>query len=53
MNKRIAESKELDVICEELMTRCLATDSTMSGLGYDNMTVIIVGFLHTDKGYEG
>ena len=33
-------------ICEELMTRCLAPDCQMGGLGCDNMTVILVCFLH-------
>ena len=33
-------------ICEELLTRCLAPDCQMGGLGCDNMTVIIVCFLH-------
>ncbi|UYV62573.1 hypothetical protein LAZ67_2001128 [Cordylochernes scorpioides] len=29
-------------ICEELMTRCLAPDCQMGGLGCDNMTVVLV-----------
>ena len=33
-------------ICEELMTRCLAPDCQMGGLGCDNMTVTLVCFLH-------
>lgn len=33
-------------ICENLMTRCLAPDCQMGGIGGDNMTVIIVCFLH-------
>merc|ERR1711935_1281635 len=37
--------------CEELMTRCLAPDSSMGGLGCDNMTVILVCFLH-NKTYD-
>ncbi|XP_023287771.1 probable protein phosphatase 2C T23F11.1 isoform X2 [Orussus abietinus] len=32
-------------ICEELMTRCLAPDALM-GTGCDNMTVVLVCFLH-------
>lgn len=35
----------LSQICEELLTRCLAPDCQMGGLGCDNMTVIIVCFL--------
>lgn len=33
-------------VCEELMTRCLAPDCQMGGLGCDNMTVLIICFLH-------
>ena len=33
-------------ICEELMMRCLAPDCQMGGLGCDNMTVVLVCFLH-------
>lgn len=33
-------------ICEDLMTRCLAPDCQMGGLGCDNMTVCLVCFLH-------
>lgn len=33
-------------ICEDLMTRCLAPDCQMGGLGCDNMTVVLVCFLH-------
>jgi hypothetical protein len=29
-------------ICEELMTRCLAPDCQMGGLGCDNMTVTLI-----------
>ena len=43
---RISEDKELAVICEELMDRCLASAPwVMEGIGADNMTLIIVGFL--------
>lgn len=38
-------------ICENLMTKCLAPDCQMGGLGGDNMTVILVCFLH-NKPYE-
>ena len=33
------------------MTRCLAPDCQMGGLGCDNMTVVLVTFLH-GKNYE-
>lgn len=48
---RIASKMEPAVICEELMTRCLAPGSQMGGLGCDNMTVVLVCFLHGQK-YE-
>lgn len=32
-------------VCEELLSHCVAPDTTM-GTGCDNMTVIIVCFLH-------
>jgi len=48
---RIAQRMEPDIICEELMSRCLAPDCQMGGLGCDNMTVIIVCYLH-GKPYE-
>jgi len=43
---RIAQEMQPEVICEELMTRCLAPDCQMGGLGCDNMTVVLVCFLH-------
>lgn len=42
----IAEGDLPDTICENLMTRCLAPDCRMGGVGCDNMTVIIVCLLH-------
>ncbi|XP_063236541.1 probable protein phosphatase 2C T23F11.1 [Bacillus rossius redtenbacheri] len=33
-------------VCEDLMTRCLAPDCHMGGLGCDNMTVVLVCLLH-------
>ena len=49
--RRIANGMEPEIICEELMTRCLATDNNMGGLGCDNMTVVLVCFLHS-KPYQ-
>ncbi|XP_026680909.1 probable protein phosphatase 2C T23F11.1 [Diaphorina citri] len=43
---RIGSGMEPEEICEDLMTRCLAPDCQMGGLGCDNMTVVIVCFLH-------
>jgi len=46
VTRRIATGLEPEDVCEELMTRCLATDCTMGGLGCDNMTVILVTFVN-------
>lgn len=43
---RIAQRMQPEIICEELMMRCLAPDCQMGGLGCDNMTVVLIGFLH-------
>ncbi|ELU07597.1 hypothetical protein CAPTEDRAFT_117783 [Capitella teleta] len=43
---RVADKMEPEIICEELMMRCLAPDCQMGGLGCDNMTVVLVCFLH-------
>lgn len=43
---RIAAKMEPEQICEELMTRCLAPDCQMGGLGCDNMTVVLVCLLN-------
>lgn len=51
VNRRVGEGKEPEIICEELMTHCLATDCTMGGLGCDNMTVVLVCLLQ-GKPYE-
>lgn len=49
---RIAQNMAPEQICEELLTRCLAPDCQMGGLGCDNMTVIIVCLLQGGT-YEG
>lgn len=46
VRSRIAGRMEPEEICEELMTRCLAPDCQMGGLGCDNMTVVLICFLH-------
>ncbi|KAH8349613.1 hypothetical protein KR084_002736 [Drosophila pseudotakahashii] len=51
VRRRICAGLEPEVICEELMNNCLAPDSQTSGLGGDNMTVILVCLLH-NKSYE-
>lgn len=45
VRENIASGLEPEVICENLMTRCLAPDCQMAGLGCDNMTVVIVCLL--------
>uniref|UniRef100_A0A5S6QRU2 protein-serine/threonine phosphatase n=1 Tax=Trichuris muris TaxID=70415 RepID=A0A5S6QRU2_TRIMR len=50
--ERIAVEKEPDMICEELLTRCLAPDCQMGGLGCDNMTVILVCLIQ-NRSYKG
>lgn len=42
----VAEDKALEAICEDMMDNCLADDQTSSGLGYDNMSVMIIGILN-------
>lgn len=42
---RIAQNMAPEQVCEELLTRCLAPDCQMGGLGCDNMTVIIICLL--------
>lgn len=51
IRENIASGHEPEEICEELMMRCLAPDCQMAGLGCDNMTVVLVTFLHGDT-YE-
>lgn len=45
MRSRVGNGMEPEDICEDLMTRCLAPNGQMGGLGCDNMTVVIVCFL--------
>ncbi|VDK64057.1 unnamed protein product, partial [Cylicostephanus goldi] len=45
VRERLAEHRDPQTICEELLTRCLAPDAQMGGVGCDNMTVVIVGLL--------
>ena len=42
----IGEGKYPETICEELLGYCLAPVCQMGGLGGDNMSIIIVCFLH-------
>lgn len=51
VRERIAVGMQPDIICEKLMSHCLAPDAYNYGLGGDNMTVIVVCFLH-NKSYN-
>lgn len=41
----IAAKQGLDKICERMMDKCLAPEWRIQGVGCDNMTMIIIGFL--------
>ncbi|KAI8368185.1 phosphatase 2C-like domain-containing protein [Radiomyces spectabilis] len=42
---KLTERKQLKTICEEMMDLCLTKKSDATGIGCDNMTMIIVAFL--------
>uniref|UniRef100_A0A060T4C5 protein-serine/threonine phosphatase n=1 Tax=Blastobotrys adeninivorans TaxID=409370 RepID=A0A060T4C5_BLAAD len=46
VRRGIAAKQELKDICENIMDNCLAPESNFSGIGCDNMTVMIVGLLN-------
>lgn len=46
VRRGIAARQELSYICENIMNNCLAPASDMSGVGCDNMTILIVGILN-------
>ncbi|GFP56896.1 hypothetical protein ACSS6W_004576 [Trichoderma asperelloides] len=46
VRRGIAARQDLDKICENMMDNCLASNSETGGVGCDNMTMIIIGFLH-------
>jgi len=43
---KIAANTQPEDICEQLMNRCLAPDCQVGGLGCDNMTVVLICFMH-------
>src|SRR6185312_4114273 len=45
IRQELSKTASLRLACENLMERCLAPGSDLGGVGCDNMTVIIVGFL--------
>ncbi|PHH70762.1 hypothetical protein CDD82_6930 [Ophiocordyceps australis] len=55
VRRGIAAKQDLDKICENMMDNCLASNSETGGVGCDNMTMIVVGFLNgktKDEWYE-
>ncbi|KAK2603694.1 Protein phosphatase 2C 2 [Conoideocrella luteorostrata] len=46
VRRGIAAKQELDKICENMMDNCLASNSETGGVGCDNMTMSIIGFLN-------
>ncbi|RDA93577.1 hypothetical protein CP533_6164, partial [Ophiocordyceps camponoti-saundersi (nom. inval.)] len=46
VRRGIAAKQDLDKICENMMDNCLASNSETGGVGCDNMTMVIVGFLN-------
>ncbi|CAJ2503281.1 Uu.00g106750.m01.CDS01 [Anthostomella pinea] len=45
VRRGIAAKQDLDKICENMMDNCLASNSETGGVGCDNMTMIVIGFL--------
>ncbi|KAK3686060.1 phosphatase 2C-domain-containing protein [Podospora appendiculata] len=45
VRRGIASKQPLEKICENMMDNCLASNSETGGVGCDNMTMIIIGFL--------
>ena len=45
IREKLKEKVSLETICENLMDECLAEQCDASGVGCDNMTVIIVAFM--------
>ncbi|KAI8980460.1 putative serine/threonine phosphatase 2C ptc2 [Pilobolus umbonatus] len=52
VRKGVAEGVPLSEICERLMDKCLAAEAGGGGVGCDNMTAIIVAFLHNQSEEE-
>jgi protein phosphatase 2C family protein 2/3 len=45
VRRGIVAKQDLAAICENLMDNCLSSNCDTGGVGCDNMTVIIIGFL--------
>ncbi|OAQ61769.2 protein phosphatase 2C [Pochonia chlamydosporia 170] len=46
VRRGIAAKQDLEKICENMMDNCLASNSETGGVGCDNMTMSIIGFLN-------
>lgn len=46
VRRGIAAKQGLDIICENMMNKCLSNGGDNGGVGCDNMTMIIIGLLH-------
>ncbi|KAG0050086.1 Protein phosphatase 2C 2 [Gryganskiella cystojenkinii] len=46
VRKQVADQIPLETICENAMDHCLASDSGMTGVGCDNMTMVVVAILN-------
>ncbi|XP_073975928.1 probable protein phosphatase 2C T23F11.1 [Rhodnius prolixus] len=46
VREHLLAGTEPDVICEELMNECLSSTNQASGIGCDNMTAVLITFLH-------
>ncbi|KAG5421091.1 PTC2 [Candida metapsilosis] len=53
IRKAIRDEKPLDKICEEIMDLCCSPTSDGSGIGCDNMSIVIVALLRDGEGIEG
>jgi protein phosphatase 2C family protein 2/3 len=43
--RAVANGDKLGKICEDMMVKCLATESETGGIGCDNMTVVVIALL--------
>ena len=46
VRRGIAAKQELQLICENMMDNCLASNSETGGVGCDNMTMIVIALLN-------
>ncbi|KAK8116256.1 Protein phosphatase 2C-like 2 [Apiospora sp. TS-2023a] len=55
VRRGVAAKQDLEKICENMMDNCLASNSETGGVGCDNMTMMVIGFLRgksKDTWYE-